>query len=209
MKYDDTFKHMIAADASIFGVNETHADKMNTKNNNFLEKSQRKVFQSKEGQYCKTVSSSSLAPIITYTKPGRNLMGITGPLVDRTRRKIKDKYGRWCGFVLLGKDNRETLVLTAYNVLQETPAGDHTLHAQQTPLHLLDGEVNPNPRKLFIRDLLTVITTATKENQDIMLMGEFNEVTGKDPKMMAKIIAAGRLTDVHTNKHGHHTNIVT
>ena len=79
------------------------------------------------------------------------------------RRRIEDKYGRWCGFVLLGKDNREILVLTAYNVPQDTPAGDDTLHAKQTSLYLLDGEVDPNPRKNFIRDLLTVITTAKEE----------------------------------------------
>ena len=94
MKYDDTFKHMKEADAVMFSVNKTHADKMNTTNNNVLEKSQQKIFQSKEGQYCKIVSSSSLAPISSYTKPGGNLMGITGPLVGRIRRKIKDKYGR-------------------------------------------------------------------------------------------------------------------
>ena len=29
LKYDDTFKHMKNADADIFSINETHADKMN------------------------------------------------------------------------------------------------------------------------------------------------------------------------------------
>ena len=46
---------------------------------------------------------------------------------------------------------------------EETPAGDDTLHAQQERLYLLNGEVDPNPRKLFIRDLHTLITTATKK----------------------------------------------
>ena len=72
-------------------------------------------------------------------------MRITGPLVGRIRSKIEDMYGRWCGFVLLGKDNREILVLTAYNVPQETPTGDDTLHAQQISLYLLHGEVDPHP----------------------------------------------------------------
>ena len=58
------------ADADIFGVNETHADKMNAKNNKVLETSQRRIFQSKEGQYCNIVPSPSLAPITSYTKPG-------------------------------------------------------------------------------------------------------------------------------------------
>ena len=120
---------------------------MNAKNNKVLETSQRRIIQSKEGQYCNLVSLSSLAPITSYIKLGGNMMEITGPLIGRTRRRIKDKYGRWCGFVLLGKGNRETLVLTAYNVPQDTPAGDDTLHVQQKSLYLLDGKVDPNPRK--------------------------------------------------------------
>ena len=75
-------------------------------------------------------------------------MGICGSLVSCMRQQIKDKYGRWCGFELLGKDNREIIVLIAYYVPQDTPAGDDTLHAQQTSLYLLDREVNSNPRKI-------------------------------------------------------------
>ena len=86
MKYDDTFKHMKEADADIFCINETHADKMNSKNNAVLESSRRRMFQSKEGQYCNLVSSSSMAPITKYTKPGGNMMGITGILVSRIKR---------------------------------------------------------------------------------------------------------------------------
>ena len=53
-----------------------------------------------------------------------------------------------------------------------------------------------------------LITTATVEDQDIILMGNFNKVCGDDPKMMAKIVSAGKLTDVHAHKHGH-ANIAT
>ena len=90
MKYDGTFKHIKEVDADIFSVNETHADKMNAKNNMVLESSQQRMFQSKEGQYCNFVSSSSLAPITKYTKPGGNMMGISGPLVTRMRRQVED-----------------------------------------------------------------------------------------------------------------------
>ena len=91
-----------------------------------------------------------MAPIKKYTKPGGNMMGISGPLISQIRQQVEDKYKRWCGFVLLGKDNREILVMTVYNVPQDTPTGDNTLHAQQTSLHLLDSEVDPHPRKHFI-----------------------------------------------------------
>ena len=36
-----------------------------------------------------------------------------------------------------------------------------------------------------------MITTANNENQDIILMEDFNEVVGDDPKMMAAVLAAG------------------
>ena len=56
-------------------------------------------------------------------------------------------------------------------------------------LYLIDDTVNPNPRKLFIRDLLKFIETATIADQDIILMGNFNETIGDNPKMMSQIIA--------------------
>ena len=83
-----------------------------------------------------------------------------------------------------------------------------TLHAQQTSLYLLDGEIDPNPRKHFIRDLLTLITTAKDNNQDIILIGDFNEVVGDDPKMSEIVLVAGNLTDAHAHKHDH-ANIAT
>ena len=141
---------MKETEADIFCINETHADKMNSKNTTVLESSRQIMFWSKKGQYCNLVSSSLMAPITKYTKPGGNMMGITGPLISRMRRQVEDKYRRWCGFVLLGKDNREILVLTAYNVPQDTPVGDETLHAQQTSMYLLDREVDPHPRKNLI-----------------------------------------------------------
>ena len=91
---------------------------------------------------------------------------------------------------------------------QETLAGDDTLHAQQTSLYLLDGEVDSNPRKNFIRNLFTLVTEAKEDKQDIILIGDFNEVVGDDPKMIAKVLTAGNLTDVHAHKHGH-ANIAT
>ena len=40
-------------------------------------------------------------------------------------------------------------------------------------------------------------------------MGDFNKTIDKDPKMMAQVLKAGRLTDVHSNRHRKTTSIVT
>ena len=78
------------AEASVFAINETCADKMNAWNNSVLQKSRKRMFKAKDGHNCKLVLSSSLAPTINYTKPGGNLMGIIGPLVGRFRCSFED-----------------------------------------------------------------------------------------------------------------------
>ena len=99
--------------------------------------------------------------------------------------------------------------MTAYNVPQVTPAADDTLHAQQISQYLLDEVENPNPRKLFLKDLLALIEAVVQADQDITLMEDFNETIGEDPKMMAQVITAGKFTNVHANRHGNTTNIAT
>ena len=39
-------------------------------------------------------------------------------------------------------------------------------------------------------------------------MRDFNEVVGDDPKLMAKVLSAGNLIDVHAHKNGP-ANIIT
>ena len=80
---------------------------------------------------------------------------------------------------------------------------------QQTSQYLLDKVENPNSRKLFIKDLLALIKDAVQADQDIILMVDFDESIGEDPKMMAQVLTAGRLTNVHANRHGNITNIAT
>ena len=138
-----------------------------------------------------------------------NMMGMTGPLVGRILQRMEDKIGRWCGFVSLGKVNKEILALTAYNIPQETPHGDDILHVQQTSLYLLDKVENPNTRKLFTQDLLALIEDAIQADQDIILMGDFSETISEDPRMMAQVLTAGRLINVYANRHGNTTNIAT
>ena len=56
-------------------------------------------------------------------KPGGVMLGVTGDLSGRVKDRIVDEIGRWCGFILLGKDGRKILILTAYNVSQKINSG--------------------------------------------------------------------------------------
>ena len=158
---NETFHHMRTTKAHIFTLNETHGDDTNPDARAVLRRSKQRLWQNQDG-FCTINTSSSDAMIQGFSKPGGNMVGITGHLCGRIRAKIDDKFGRWCGFSLLGKDGREILIITAYNVCQITAAGDDTLYQQQKSQYLReyndnnitsDKEAFIDPKKRFIKDL--------------------------------------------------------
>lgn len=75
--YEQLMKDIKEAEASIFDFNETHDNDLNARHNSLVTKSKSRIINHKNGKYCQTVTSSSNAPIPSFTKPGGNMMGIT------------------------------------------------------------------------------------------------------------------------------------
>ena len=97
------------------------------------------------------------------------MVGISGDLCGRVRDWTDDDYGQWCGFTLLGKDGREFLVLTVYNVSEEYDTGPDTLYEQQKQLYFSNYHINgitedkntyTHPKKRFVKDLRTLLENA-------------------------------------------------
>ena len=200
---DSTFKEIKQAGADIFTLNETHGDESNATARRVLRLSKQRMWRD-NNEDCKIIHSSSTAPVINFNKPGGNMVGITGSLVGRIRETITDPYGRWCGYTIIGRDNKEIMIITAYNVSQYKNAkvGNDTLFNQQIALYKLNNIRDPDPKKIFIQDLKEIVTKARKKDRDIILTGDFNEVVGDDSNGMAKALLAGNLTDAHSNQHG-------
>jgi hypothetical protein len=98
---DSAFKEIKQAGADIFTFNETHGDKSNAMARRALQVSKQRMRRD-NNEDCRIVHSSSTAPVLTFTKPGGNMVGIIGPLVGRIRDTIRDPYGRWCGYSIIG-----------------------------------------------------------------------------------------------------------
>jgi endonuclease/exonuclease/phosphatase family metal-dependent hydrolase len=99
------------------------------------------------------------------------------------------------------------MILTAYNVSQYKNAkvGEDTSFDQQIALYKLKNIRDPDPKKIFIEDLATLaalVRKARKEDKDIILTGDFNELVGDDPRGMSTVLSAGELTDAHEHQHG-------
>jgi hypothetical protein len=106
---DSAFKEIKQAGADIFTFNETHGDESNAIARRALRMSKQRMWKD-NNENCKIAHSSSKAPVLNFTKPGGNLVGITRQLTGRIRDRITDPHGRWCGFTLIGRDTKEIMV---------------------------------------------------------------------------------------------------
>jgi endonuclease/exonuclease/phosphatase family metal-dependent hydrolase len=61
---------------------------------------------------------------------------------------------------------------------------------------------SPNPRQRFIANLRRDIKTRIRNQEAIILVGDFNERLGDDPNLLASICGEFDLFDVHAYQHG-------
>jgi hypothetical protein len=97
IRLDLALREIKQAGADIFTFNETHGDESNATARRVLRLSKQRMWAN-NNEECKLVHSSSNAPVINFTEPGGNLVGITGSLVGRVREIITDSYKQWCGY---------------------------------------------------------------------------------------------------------------
>ena len=193
----DAFYHMETIRADIFGFVETKLDCQQSKVQELFHSQKRKVWP-----HCKLQSSSSSAPWHSLYKPGGTLLGVTGPLVGRVKRSISDELGRWSIMELLGRGGRSLVLICAYQVCKSASSGSSTAYSQQLSLLRQKNLDNPDPRKHFVRDLTNIVSAYHKQDSDIILMGDFNEVIGLKADAMASVVRAGQLTDTQIFCHG-------
>ena len=74
MELDAAFTSMHEVEADVFIFNEIHGDDQNPLMRQALTKSRRRIYKRKE--YRRISTSSSDAPVSTFTKPGGNMVGV-------------------------------------------------------------------------------------------------------------------------------------
>ena len=79
--------------------------------------------------------------------------------------------------VLKGKTGQELLVITAYRVSQVSMPqhGEGTTYHQEHMIMSKAGNINPNPRKQFILDMIKFIQDHQGRGREILLMLDANE----------------------------------
>jgi len=84
--------------------------------------------------------------------------------------------GRWSALALRGKANKTLLFVMAYRVCnQSVMLGSQKAYTQQYTQLIQNGYENPDPREIFVTDLIKQIQQWQQQKYEILLCMDANE----------------------------------
>ena len=159
----------------------------------------RQALQRIERNFSLTIGGTTTKMETRY-KPGGTLMVARGNVRGRIMERGSDKLGRWTYMRIRGKQGKSLWVLTVYQVCKSSPTAGLTASAQQLSLLRQQGD-KATPRDAFKRDLTKFITDTVGGDDEIVIMGDFNEEIGADSEGIVRIMEEGGLAEVMTARH--------
>jgi hypothetical protein len=147
---------------------------------------------------------------------GGTLQSCTGHWRSRCILTIHDtrNMGRWVGQKFQLKNQKTLTVITAYRPCKQSNNINNqmssTTYRQQMIMLTEAGFINPEPRKIFIEDIITMIKEYhTDDNNYTILMLDANENINDSEGGIVKILEETNLTDVFSQIGTEECNIPT
>ena len=147
----------------------------------------RRIYRQSKIIFGSPTSSCDPVPPTETFQSGGTLTLLTGHLVPRVHGPgIVDPsgLGRWTGATLTGSEGQQLSIITAYRVcsgsIRSAPIG--SAFAREYEFFRSSQSLQaPNPRRLFLRDLSTVILHLQEQGHAVILMLDANATTESDP----------------------------
>ena len=115
---------------------------------------------------------------------------------------MSDSLGRWVSQTFQGAAGKRITIVSAYQVVSDVVIpGTTTAAAQQQSLLIQRNDSIQAPRKAFRRDLASYLKVCKNAGDEIMLLGDFNEVMGEDPDGMTSLAHQLELYDMMSSRH--------
>jgi exonuclease III len=141
-------------------------------------------------------------PFATTFKPGGTMLLATNSITGQIISYTTDKWGRWTSHTYRGKGQVRVTIISVYQVVTDKlQIGASTAAAQQRTLLIQSNDPICAPRKAFKRDLKAFATECLTAGQEILIVGDSNEVLGAEIDGMSKIAADLNLIDVMKYRH--------
>ena len=123
---------------------------------------------------------------------------ITGRVLSST----SDKWGRWTRQRLRCQHERKLTVISAYQVGPEASSpGKTTAATQQRSLLIQSQDPLTDPRSAFFCDIRLYLQSCLTQGDDLLIMGDFNEVIGRDPTPLTTMFSKFGLVNLMTVRH--------
>lgn len=124
-----------------------------------------------------------------------------GAATSNIKSHTRDRMGRWASLCFTTATSRSIRIISAYQVCQSQSRGKSTAAAQQTATiiseqSLSDDHTRPNPRQAFIRDLQSFILQIQAANEDVILVGDFNEAINEPDSGIGTLATTCGLADI-------------
>jgi hypothetical protein len=168
------------------------------------------IFEEHFGQ-ARVITATTCIAALRAWKPGGVTLAILGPWAQHVAKTSCDDLGCWVSATLTGSDGDSFTLFSMYNVVNKNlrDAGPSTVFSQQYRLLGLAGGTYPVPRQQCVDDLNLAVRRLIADNDSIVTVGDFNEILGTNPKLMASVCAKHNLFHVHDHFHGIGANIPT
>jgi hypothetical protein len=180
-----------AKEIDIFGCAET-----NTTWHETTRTCAQNIIKAQTNQANLSVSSSNEAGTSNY-QPGGVASCVTGKWTGRVIKSFTDTsgLGRWSGHILIGKQQKHIVILTAYRPTKSK--GFNTNYQQQWRILRNRGVENPDPRAQMLHDLKSKVLEWTHKQYEVILMWDANECLQKPRSSLKRFMEQTNLVSAH------------
>ena len=149
----------------------------------------------------KVLSTTSPLTFHTAFKPGGCLTIIRNTIHSRVNLHGSDELGRWQYARLATRSNAMIYIVTIYKPCKHSlkQAGPMTVFRQHWTILRGQGQQNPKPRQQFDDDLITFLSKITQDGNQIILVGDFNDIKNNS-KLFPRLYSIG-LRDMINDRH--------
>jgi len=149
------------------------------------------------------ITSTSSEPTENWYKPGGTMVLALNHSTSRLiERGTDNPLGRWSYLEFVGKSNKRVIIFSAYQVChQKFDAAADTASAQQIRILQATGIVNPNPRQIFLTDLIAQVQSWRAQDKEILLCMDTNNNVDDPKAKISRIFSETDLSDLHYHRY--------
>ena len=173
----------------------------NTNTNKYNIRKTMETISQRHFPHTRLVMAASRYETNSAYKPGGTAIMACNSITSNVKSHTRDRMGRWTSLSISTATPRPIRIISAYQVCHKSPQGTNTAAAQQRA-QLVEESVGNNeptrrqPRQAFIHDLQAFIMQVQAANEDIILVGDFNEEITEPSSGMDQLATTCGLADL-------------